>query len=95
MAGPSGNDLSMQLHLALQQFCVEPLHQLLLGLALVGLESHEAQVKLMLLLFGRIGQGLHNLVDHLMHILGHHRGPLGLPYKCNIGCESCSHLALH
>ncbi len=48
----------------------------------------KAQVELALLLFGCIGQGLHNLVDHLAYVLGHHHGPLGLLRRCNLGCDS-------
>ncbi len=82
-----GSD-NVQLHLALQHFCVELLHQLILGLTLFSFESREAQVKFTLFLFRRIGQRLHSLVDHLAHVLGHHRGPLGFLCKCNIGCET-------
>jgi hypothetical protein len=53
------------------------------------------QVELALLLFGRIGQGLHNPADHLAHILGHHRGLLGLLHKCGLSCDSHSYFALH
>jgi len=48
------NDLGVQLHSTLQQLYVEPLHQLLLDLAFLGLEARETQVDLVLLLFGRI-----------------------------------------
>jgi hypothetical protein len=63
-----GDDLGAQFHLALQQLYVESLHQLLFDLALLGLEVHEVQVKL--LLFGCINQGLHNPANHLAHVLG-------------------------
>ncbi len=46
-----GNDLGVQPYSALQQLCVEPLHQLLFNLALLGLEAHDAQVELALFLF--------------------------------------------
>ncbi len=50
-----GSDsLDAQLHLALQQLCVELLHQLLLNLALLGLKAREAQVELTLFLFKRV-----------------------------------------
>jgi hypothetical protein len=48
------NDLYTQLHLALQQLCVEPLHQLIFGLTLFSLKTYEVQVELTLLLFGRV-----------------------------------------
>ncbi len=59
------------------------------------LEAYEAQVELVLLLFGRIGQGLHSPANHLVHIIGHHRGPLGFLHKCSLGCDNHSCLALH
>ncbi len=89
------DDLGAQPHLALQQFCVELLHQLLLDLTLLGFKAHEVQVELTLLLFGRIGQGLHSPANHLTHVLGHHRGPLGLFHTFNFGCDNHNHLALH
>ncbi len=89
------NDLSAQPHLALQQYYVELLHQLLLDLTLLGFKAHEVQVELALLLFGCIGQGLHSLADHLTHVLGHHRGPLGLFHTFSFGCDNRNHLALH
>jgi hypothetical protein len=48
-----------------------------------------------LLLFGCVGQGLHNLADHLAHIIGHHCGPFGLLPKRSLGCDSCSCFVLH
>ncbi len=89
------NDLGTQLHLALQKLCVEPLQQLLFGPVLLGLEAREAPIELTLLLFGRVGQGLHNSIDHLVHVLSHHRGPLGFLYKHNLGCDSYDHLVFH
>jgi len=85
----------MQLHLALQQLYVEPLHQLLIDFTLLGFKAREAQVELAFLLFGRISQGLHNPVDHLAHVLSHHRGPFRLLCRCNLGCGSHNCLALH
>ncbi len=93
---PRGDDnLGVQLHLALQQLCVELLHQFLYDLAFLGLKAHEAQVKFAFLLFGRIGQGLHSPVDHLAHVLGHHCGPLGLLHKRSLGYDSRGRLMLH
>jgi hypothetical protein len=48
-----------------------------------------------LLLFGCISQGLHSSANHLTHVLGHHRGPLGLFYRLNLGCYSRNCLALY
>jgi hypothetical protein len=62
----------VQPHLALQQLCVEPLHQLLFCLTFLGLEAHEMQVDVALLLYGRISQGLHNSANHLVHVFGYH-----------------------
>ncbi len=90
-----GNDLGMQLHLALRQLCVEPLHQFFFSLALLGLEACEAQVELAFLLFRCVDQGLHNPVGHLTHVLSHHRGPLGLLCRHNLGYDSHSHLAFY
>jgi hypothetical protein len=90
-----GDNLGTQPHLALQQLCFEPLHQLFVDLILLGLKAHEAQVELAFFLFGRVGKGLHNSVDHLTHVLGHHYGPLGLFYRRSLGCDSRSRLALH
>jgi hypothetical protein len=59
-----GDDLGSQLHPALQQFYVQPLHQLFLGLILLGLKSHEAQVELIvvtLALGPRPRQGSHKV----------------------------------
>jgi len=93
---PCGSDnFGTQLHLALQQLCVKQLHQLLLGLAFLGLEVREVQVEFMFLLFGHVGQGLHNLADHLAHVLGHHYGPFGLLYRRSLGCDNYGRLALH
>ncbi len=89
------NDLGAQLHLTLQQLCVKLLHQLLLNFAFLGLEAHEAQVELTFLLFGHIGQGLHNPADHLAHVFGHHHGPLGLLRRRSLGCDSQGCLAFH
>jgi hypothetical protein len=61
----------------------------------LGLEAHEAQVEIMLFLFGRIGQGLHIPADHSAHILNYHRGPFGLLRKRSLGCDNRSHLTLH
>ncbi len=83
-----GDDLGMQLHLALRQLCVEPLHQLFLNLALLGLKALEAQVELVFFLFRHVDQGLHSPVDHLAHVLSHHRGPLGLFCRHSLGCDS-------
>ncbi len=41
-------------------------------LTLLGLEAREMQVEVALLLYGRIGQGLHNPAHHLVHVLGYH-----------------------
>jgi hypothetical protein len=42
---------------------------------------------------GSVGKGLHNPVDHLVHIFGHHHGPLGLLRRHSLGYDS--HLVLH
>ncbi len=49
-----GGNLDTQPHLAFQQFYVELLHELLFNLTLLGLEAHEAQVELVLLLFRHV-----------------------------------------
>ncbi len=49
----------------------------------------------MLLLFGRVDQGLHSLADHLAHVFGHHCGPFGLLRKRSLDCDYCNCLALH
>jgi len=46
-------------------------------------------------LFGCISQGLHNLANHLTHVLGHHCGPLGLFCRRNLGCDSRNRLVLY
>jgi hypothetical protein len=89
------DDLGAQPHLALQQLYVELLQQLLLSLTLLGLETHEASVELTFLLFGYISQGLHSSAAHLVHIFGHHRGPLGFLYKRNLSYDNCSRFAFH
>ncbi len=53
------------------------------------------EVELALFLFGRISQDLHNSANHVAHIFGHHRGPLGFLCRSNLGCDSFGRLAFH